>query len=80
MPTFKMPKTTGLNHAVRWIVTGQRFLSYADGHALRDYPKVDDEEFDDAKKDLLLAMRQGLIRVTGNLGSGPINLVVCCER
>lgn len=64
MPNFKTPKSTSLAHAVRWIVSSERFLAVDDAKAVGDTPDLDASRFEQSKRNLLLALREGLVKST----------------
>lgn len=61
------PPFTTLRHAIRWIGTGHRFLDIHDQLAINDLPDINSADFDEAKSELLLAVRNGLVHTKGSL-------------
>lgn len=66
---------TTLPHAVRWIATGERFLSPEDSAAVRDDPDIEPEQFETARRELLLALRHGAVRARGSSQITPLDVM-----
>ncbi|MEM6649350.1 MAG: hypothetical protein AAF603_03785 [Pseudomonadota bacterium] len=61
------PDWTPLSPAVRWLTTGQSFLSYEDADALDDWSDVEDDKYKNGRQKLLLLARQEEIKTRTDL-------------